>query len=358
MDNAIFTATPDWLTFLSLVLKTIPDWLATIILALSILLFIIYIPLASSVRFERCRKCKGSNPIEVPVCAHCGESTQVMRASPFMGIIFLIVFFSILAFMIALVSALPYPDPPWDKLAVSGAGLLVLILAAVLSTWARKRGTRLKQLFILQKKDFYGGFCGNCGTEILGGNQVCPNCGQVVTLEPPNWTTNPAVGSPQTADPHILCRKCKSVNATATTRCVQCRHDLLVYKPVWERVLYFVLSILFSIGSGWLAYKVYQNPDLEEVLSFLGASLLFLVLFTIIMPFYGLYLALGKGTPHELLVERANRHLKDHPWQALIDYSLALEIAPAPTAACDAIPGSSEPPHRRCRRSPPEGADE
>jgi hypothetical protein len=74
--------------------------------------------------------------------------------------------------------------------------------------------------------------------------------------------------------------------------------------------------------------RAFQDPDVFEGLDAIGFGVISLTLITIVMPFYGLYLAFSGGKLHELLNERANRLQNSQPWQALEDLGHALELAP------------------------------
>ena len=173
--------------------------------------------------------------------------------------------------VMALMSALPSEEPPVDKLLLVVAGLVLFIFAVVLIVWAAKRRGRLKREGVLLQKGFYGGFCGRCGSEILGGREACPSCGLKVDLETPNWVNHPAEGAePQTAVHTIICYKCKTENPADARRCQNCHRDLLSFKPIWLRFLYFFLSVLFAAGAGGLAYAAFKNPSLYQALERLG----------------------------------------------------------------------------------------
>jgi ribosomal protein L40E len=292
-----------------------------------------YVLLVKSVKTERCVHCGASNPIEASTCRNCSESTMQRVWDPMGLLAGLAMIMSASAMIIALLSALPYEKPPIGKLLVGTGGIVIFILdmAVALTINNNSRRRLLKQRAIILQKGFFGGFCGGCGAEILGGITVCPQCGWRVESETPNWISNPQAEEkkPGPVELKILCYKCKAENPSGILRCQICSADLLTYKPVWLRFLYFVSSLLFSAGAGWLAYKAFENPNLNELFSLLDLGVVALTLIAIVMPFYGIYLAFGKGAFDELLVERAGRHKSKFPWQALTDYSHALAVAPA-----------------------------
>lgn len=314
------------------VFANITTWLAPLLLVASLVISLVYIALVIAKKKERCVHCGASNPIEVRICSRCGESTLVMGFNPLGLVVGLAILLSSAGMVVAFLSALPSREPPVDKLLISAAGLILFIFNIVLVAWAAKRRGRLKREGILLKKGFFGGFCGRCGTEILGGREACPSCGLKVDLETPNWVNRPAGegAEPQVVEHKIICYKCKTENPPDARRCQNCNKDLLTHKPVWLRSLYFLLSLIFAAGAAGLAYAAFKNPTLYKALSDLGYGAIALALLAVVWPFYGLYLAFSKGVVDELLVERADRHKEPQPWQALADLSHALTLAPAP----------------------------
>jgi len=316
MDNSVFA--------------NIPAWLAPLMLGASLVLSLIYIALTIARKNERCPHCGTSNPIQARTCRQCGESTLGITKNLLGLLEALAVLLSGGGMVVALLSALPSEEPPVDKLLLVAAGLVLFIFAVVLVVWAAKRRGRLKREGVLLQKGFYGGFCGRCGSEILGRREACPSCGLKVELETPNWVNRTAEGAePQTAVHKIICYKCKTENPASNQHCLNCKRDLLSFKPIWLRFLYFFLSVLFAAGAGWLAYAAFKNPNLNKALTDLGWGAIALVLLAVVFPFWGLYLAFSRGAVDENLVERADRHTKLQPWQALTDLSHALELAPA-----------------------------
>lgn len=312
------------------VFANIPAWLAPLLLAASLVISLVYIVLVLGKKTERCPHCGTRNPIQARTCSQCGESTLLMGWNPLGLLVSLAVLLSGGGLVVAFLSALPSREPPMDKLMLAAAGLILFIFAIVLVAWAAKRRGRLKREGVLLQKGFFGGFCGRCGSEILGGREACPSCGLKVDLETPNWVNHPAEGTePKTAVHKIICYKCKTENPANNQRCLNCKRDLLSFKPIWLRFLYFLFAVIFAAGAGWLAYAGFKNPTLFKVLSDLGYGAIPLALLAVVLPFWGLYLTFSKGIVYELLVERADRHTKLQPWQALVDLSHALELAPA-----------------------------
>ena len=307
--------------------------LALLTLALAILTIVIYVLLVRRQENEKCPKCGTLTPIKRRTCQKCGEST--MRAAtpaPRLGLLLLILLLAAVALVFSLMSALPSKEPPsLNKLVVSAAAFLVMILVIFISFWGTGWIKRTKQAGILLEKSFFGGFCGNCGAEMLGGMSACPQCNQAVILDPPNWVIKPVAGGEPSTPPDvkIICYKCKAENPAEAQTCQKCGRDLLSFKPIWLRVTYFLVSLLICAGLAWLAYNLYSNPKNEEFANLFGIGAISLAITSVITPFYGLNLALGQGSYADLLAERADRHKTPYPWQALIDTSHALELAPA-----------------------------
>lgn len=227
-------------------------------------------------------------------------------------------------------SARRYGDPPVTELIVAAIGLGLFVIGFIVVFSMPNRRIKLKQKAMVSHTDFYGGFCAKCGTEMLGGWTQCPKCGWKINAEKPNWAIaakNGKRGLP-VVELKVTCYKCKAENAPNALKCDKCHVDLLAYKPIWLRVGYFVACVLVSLVTGWLAYRAYSDPNLQEGLSLIGFGAISLTLITIVMPFYGLYLAFSGGKLPELLSERASRHLNIQPWQALEDFGHALELAP------------------------------
>jgi ribosomal protein L40E len=310
----------------------LPGWLAPILLSLAGIFTLVYIILVISSKSEPCAHCGSSNPVEAVICGNCGESTLTKPKGGHGILVSLAGLLAAAGMIIALFSALPSKEPPLDKLAIGVFGLVLFIVDIAVMIWGLRRRGRLKQQATILQKGFYGGFCGSCGAEMLGGNNTCRVCGWQAESESPNWKGRPATGGvpSQPVELKVICNHCKTENPPDVRRCQNCSFDLLTYRPVWLRFLYFFVSLLVSAGAGWLAYQSFLNPNLKEALSFLGFEAIALGLVALILPFYGLYLALGKGAFAELLVERANRHTKAFPWQALSDLSHALLLASVP----------------------------
>lgn len=307
-----------------------PTWLSPTILMLGVALLAIYVVLSVRTKTERCTHCGKVNPIEAMRCAHCGESTFIYRVGWFASLGAVGMILGFVPLILLVLSAQNYPDPPVNELIASGVGLGVFVLGFILLMVMPRNRIRLKQKAMILHPSFYGGYCAKCGTEMLGGWAKCPKCGWKVNADKPNWaiaSKNGKAGLP-VVDLKITCYKCKAENAVSALKCKKCHADLLAYKPVWLRVTYFVVCVLFSLGTGWVVMRAFQDPDVFEGLDAIGFGVISLTLITIVMPFYGFYLALGRGKLPELLAERADRHLTQNPWQALEDFGHALELAP------------------------------
>jgi len=308
----------------------IPIWLAPLTLVIGVLLMAAYIALSLRAKTERCRHCGTENPIAASKCENCSESMLLPRMEwrSILGALGMMMGFAPL--LLLLVSIERYSEPPIPELIVAGIGLMLFVGGTAVLAWMPRRKIKVKQKATIQHLTFYGGFCGKCGTELLGGWSKCPKCGWKVSSDKPNWAT--AAKNGKTSLPKVelkvICYKCKFENTPASTKCKQCATNLLTYEPVWQRVAYFVFSLLFSLGAGWLALRIFENPDLEEGFSALGFGLITLMLIAVILPFWGLYRALSHGSLTEMLKERAGRHDKTQPWQALEDLGHALELAP------------------------------
>jgi ribosomal protein L40E len=314
-----------------LTLAGLPGWLAPLLLVLGVIITLGYIWLVKSIKTEKCVHCGTRNPVEAINCQHCSESTLQKPLNPKALLLVLAFLMGLSAMLLMLFEAQSYKEPPIDKLLVGTVAIILFIMDSVLMFWENNRRVRLKQETTILRKGFYGGYCGGCGREILGGITACPYCGVAVNIEKPNWTSNLKTeeGKPQTVDLKIVCPKCKVENPSSTRKCQVCNTDLLTFKPVWQRLLFFPVSLLLSAGAIWLAYMTFVNSHLKEVLSFLDFGPIALGLFALVMPFYGLYLTFGKGSFHGLFTERADRHKVKFAWQALSDYSHALALAPA-----------------------------
>ncbi len=307
-----------------------PIWLSPLTLVIAIGLIAVYIVLTAGAKTERCPQCGASNPIENSKCAECGASTYVVRRDPLNIFAALGMLLGFAPFILLVLSARNYPDPPVPELIIAGIGILVFIAGMVaLLIMPAKRMKRKQEATILHST-FYGGFCAKCGTEMLGNWEQCPKCGWKLSAEKPNWAIaakNGKAGLPK-VDLKILCPKCKTENSPTARKCKKCNSNLLTYESIWQRFAYFFFSLLFAFGAGWLALRIFENPDLQEGFSMLGFGMVTLVLIAVVLPIWGVYRALTHGSLTEMLTERASRHDKEQPWQALEDLGHALELAP------------------------------
>ena len=307
-----------------------PVWLSPSILVASIVLLVSYAVLSVREKTEQCRHCGTPNPVEAMRCAQCGESMALPRQGWYTALGALGMILGFVPLILLALSAQRYPDPPLQELVVSGIGILVFIGGFVVLLTMPARKVKRKQRATVLSTNFYGGYCAKCGTEMLGGWVKCAKCGWKVNPEKPNWATaakNGKTGLPQ-VDLRVSCPRCKTENSPASVKCTKCRTNLLTYESVWQRFLYFFISLLVSLGAGWLALRIFENPDLDEGLSALGFGLITLILLAVGMPIWGLYRALSHGSLTEMLTQRAGRLSKTQPWQALEDLGHALELAP------------------------------
>jgi ribosomal protein L40E len=307
-----------------------PSWLSPLILVVAIGLIATYSVAATRQKTERCPHCGAMNPLESAKCAKCGGSTYLTRQNGFALAGALVgMLLGMAPLMLLLLSVQNYPDPPVPELIVVAIGIAVFIAGFVVLVRMPARRMRLKQHAAIHHTDFYGGYCAKCGTEMLGGWEECPTCGWKVSADKPNWAIASKNGKtlPQ-VDLKVICHKCQAENLPSATVCKKCKANLLSYESVWQRLGYFVVSILFSLGAGWLAFRIFENPELDEGFSALGFGMISLVLIAVGMPIWGLYRAFSHGSLTELLTERAGRQNKTQPWQALEDLGHALELAP------------------------------
>jgi ribosomal protein L40E len=310
-------------------LPILSSWFYAIPVVIGIALVVAYVILVRQTKKEKCKQCGTKNPIEATQCEQCGESLMMPRpdAKGVLGAVGSLL--GIAPFVLLALNVQDYSDPPIPELIIVGIGFLLFIIGIVIVASLKNLRIRIKQRATIAHASFFGGYCAKCGTEMLGGMEKCLKCGWKVNAEKPNWaiaSKNGKAGLP-VVDLKITCYKCKTENAIAVLKCKECGANLLSYKPVWLRVSYFVASVLFSLGTGWIVMRAFEDPDVFEGLDAIGFGVISLTLITIVMPFYGLYLALSGGKLPELLAERAERHLKGNPWQALEDYGHALELA-------------------------------
>ncbi len=154
-----------------------------------------------------------------------------------------------------------------------------------------------------------------------------------MNFEPPNWATTSGSGAATNGKPEqvvlrIICKKCGAENPTAIRRCQKCDTDLLSYRSVLDRFIYFGVSIIISLIAIWIGYQSYQQPEKYQFISDLDLTW-YVVGFAVLTPFFGLAFAFGKGKVFENFKERAQKHAPTYPYQALSDYSHALVLAPA-----------------------------
>ena len=171
-------------------LASLPTWTAPLLLITSILITVLFLWLELRARNERCPHCGASNPIATSTCGTCGESTAVRRFHPTALLVILGVLLAGASVIVALIPAQSYRIPPTGNLLVGVAGLAVMILCLPLAALPRQRRNQLKRSSILSAQGFYGGFCGNCGGELLGGSTACARCGSKVSIDPPNWRSS------------------------------------------------------------------------------------------------------------------------------------------------------------------------
>lgn len=307
-----------------------PIWLSPLILLIAIGLIATFVVLTARTKTERCPQCRAINPIEISKCAKCGASTYMVRRDSLSIIGILGMILGLAPFILLMMSAQNYPDPPIPELIISAIGVVVFIAGFVILLTMPARRLKRKQQATILHTTFYGGFCAKCGTEMLGNWEKCPKCGWKVNAEKPNWATvakNGKTGLPQ-VELKVFCPKCKTENSPTASKCKKCKANLLTYESVWQRFAYFFVSLIFSFIAGWIALRIFENPELQEGFSALGFGLISLTLIAIGMPFWGLWRALSHGSLTEMLTERATRHDKEQPWQALEDLGHALELAP------------------------------
>ena len=307
-----------------------PIWLSPLLLVFAFGLSATYAVLAARAKTERCVRCGEINPIESSKCAKCGASTYLVRRDSLSIVGGLGMILGFAPLVLLALSARNYIDAPVPELIIAGIGIVIFISGFVVLLTMPVRRLKRKQQATILHPSFYGGFCAKCGTEMLGGWQKCPKCGWKVNADKPNWAAaakNGKTGLPQVAL-KVICLKCKAENSPTSAKCKKCGSNLLTYESVWQRFVYFFVSLLFSLGAGWLALRIFENPDLQEGFSALGFGLITLIFIAVVMPIWGLYRALSHGSLTEMLTERAGRHNTAQPWQALEDLGHALELAP------------------------------
>jgi ribosomal protein L40E/uncharacterized membrane protein YeaQ/YmgE (transglycosylase-associated protein family) len=311
-------------------LPIFPTWFYAIPLVIGVALIVGYVVLVRHTTNEKCKSCGATNSIEANRCAQCGESLMLPRPEAKQALGAVGSLLGVAPLLLLAIGAKNYPEAPIPELVISGIGIILFIVGMVVVASMKNNRIRIKQKATIIHTSFFGGFCAKCGMEMLGNWEKCPKCGWKVSAEKPNWATaakNGKTGLPQ-VDLKVICPKCKTENSSASAKCKKCKANLLTYESVGQRIVYLIGSLIVSFVAGWLALQIYENPDLQEGFSTLGFGMVTLLLIAVVMPIWGLYRALSHGSLTEMLTDRASRHSKDQPWQALEDLGHALELAP------------------------------
>jgi hypothetical protein len=121
----------------------------------------------------------------------------------------------------------------------------------------------------------------------------------------------------------IQCHKCSTINPTTAIKCQYCGSDLLPGTSKVERLTALAVTILgttaFTIGAIVLSSK----PNVKFWLPLCSGIL------AISMLVSGISVLFAKKPPHQRYYERAKRHLKLNPHQAIADLTKASEFAPS-----------------------------
>lgn len=130
---------------------------------------------------------------------------------------------------------------------------------------------------------------------------------------------------PRRGQAEIHCPRCKTANDPVRERCKKCGARLLPGDNLLTRLGILTTSLLAGGAMAGLTYTSLKYPDqIPSVCPgppyFLGAAIFF--------PVVGLIWSLRRTPQYTRYANRATRHLPLNPWQALDDYSQALDLAP------------------------------
>jgi LysM repeat protein len=132
----------------------------------------------------------------------------------------------------------------------------------------------------------------------------------------------------------IICPKCKARNERERTTCQSCGADLLPGKSLGERLGCLAGGLvcgIFFVGVVGYSVDVIRRSGIGGLLSYgfrTLAIILIIAFFALGFLMYALSEAFRTVPEHEKYANRASRHLKEEPEQALADYSRAFELAP------------------------------
>ena len=199
--------------------------------------------------------------------------------------------------------------------------------------------------------------------------KVCPNCGkanriwqgdcqycytnladaQIISMELSETPSKPSVKSmavpipdptiqpvpeeptlpiPVTTDSKVLepeeihCHKCSTINPTTAIKCRHCGADLLPGTSWVVRLVVLAVTLLGTMACVIGAVVLWSKPNMKFQLPL--CLVIVAVLFLVAM----LKVIFEKEPPHQRYYERAKRHIKLNPHQAIADLTTASELAP------------------------------
>jgi tetratricopeptide (TPR) repeat protein len=132
----------------------------------------------------------------------------------------------------------------------------------------------------------------------------------------------------------IHCQKCKQQNAPSANKCKKCGTDLLPGAGIGARLGGFIFATILALvcfGVALLIYAMKAELEGKDLIYLVG-----LVLFGILVFLVGIYYAFRKVPLYERYATRAKRHVSLNPWQAIVDYGAAIDLAPQ-TQAFDSL---------------------
>ena len=125
----------------------------------------------------------------------------------------------------------------------------------------------------------------------------------------------------------IHCERCRTVNPPEQRYCQKCHRDLLPGEGLLVRLGVLLVSGLLTAFGVWILVQTSQGKPLPD----LGCAVtnpVFWVILVIVMPISALAYAFRRTPAFQKYLNRARRHLKLDPAQALADFSQAVELAP------------------------------
>lgn len=125
----------------------------------------------------------------------------------------------------------------------------------------------------------------------------------------------------------IHCQKCQTVNSPDQEVCQNCGVSLLPGRGLGLRVGVLVVMLAFSALAVFVVIRITQGATMPD----LGCALtspIYWIIAGIAAPIIGLAYAFQRTPAYEKYNERARRHKKLDPEQALADFNYAFQIAP------------------------------